>query len=74
MHSITDTSLKYLYTLSFYLHISDKDLPHILNQFEKIKTQFRILVCKNSQAISIKSRLIFNVPYYRHTTQKICTH
>ena len=32
MHSITDTPLKYLYTLSFYLHISDKELPHRLQR------------------------------------------
>ena len=31
--------------------------------------QFCILVHKNSQVISIKSGLIFNVSNYRHTTQ-----
>ena len=35
-----------------------------------MKTQFRILVCKNSQVIFIRGRLIFTVSYYRHTTQK----
>ena len=42
----------------------------------KCISKFRILVHKNSSsyfhksAFSVKSRLIFNASYYRHTTQK----